>query len=69
MSGSSLEVFLHELDSFDSINGLNTSTYVKMEDNEDMINEYVDNKMLITKGISNVIIAIEIEFEWENIDI
>jgi hypothetical protein len=34
-----------------------------------MINEYVDNKMLITKGISNVIIAIEIEFEWENIDI
>jgi hypothetical protein len=63
MSGSSLEVVLHELDSFDSINGLNTSTYVKMEDNEDMINEYVDNKMLITKGISNVVIAIEIEFE------
>ena len=63
MSGSSLEVVLHELDSFDSINGLNTSTYVKMEDNKDMINEYVDNKMLITKGISNVVIAIEIEFE------
>jgi hypothetical protein len=63
MSGSSLEVVLHELDSFDSINGLNTYAYIKMEDNEAMINEYVDNKMLITKGISNVIIAIEIEFE------
>lgn len=63
MSDSSLEVVLHDLDSFDSINGLNTSTYVKMEDNEDMINEYVDNNMLITKGISNVVIAIEVAFE------